>query len=167
MQLVESGAAFIAENWDAVSSLLTGGATAVAAIMTASAIQAAIAWVAANWPLLLIVGSIALIIYMARQMGATWEEIAGVAGGSFGLMYAFAMNHFIVPAQNAFAFFANFIGNLFNDSVAAVKILFLDMAETVLGYLSSVAHGIENLINKIPGLKVNLTTNVEIGRAHV
>lgn len=161
LRLAESGAAFIAENWDAVSSLLIGGAVAIAAIMTASAIQAAIAWVAVNWPLLLIVGSIALIIYMARQMGATWEEIAGVAGGSFGLMYAFAMNHFIVPAQNAFAFFANFIGNLFNDPVAAVKILFLDMAETVLGYLSSVAHGIENLINKIPGLKVNLTTNVE------
>ena len=93
--------------------------------------------------------------------GATWEEIAGVVGGAFGLMYAFAMNNFIVPAQNGFARFANFLGNLFNDPVAAVKILFLDMAETVLGYLSNVAHGIENLINKIPGLSVNLTSGID------
>lgn len=161
VKLVESGAAFIAENWDTVSTLLIGGAAAVAAVMTASAVQTAIAWAAANWPLLLIVGSIVLIIYMARQMGATWEEIAGVVGGAFGLMYAFAMNNFIVPAQNGFARFANFLGNLFNDPVAAVKILFLDMAETVLGYLSNVAHGIENLINKIPGLSVNLTSGID------
>lgn len=161
VKLVESGAAFIAENWDTVSTLLIGGVAAVAAVMTASAVQTAIAWAAANWPLLLIVGSIVLIIYMARQMGATWEEIAGVAGGAFGLMYAFAMNNFIVPAQNGFARFANFLGNLFNNPVAAVKILFLDMAETVLGYLSNVAHGIENLINKIPGLSVNLTSGID------
>lgn len=161
VKLVESGAAFIAENWDMVSTLLIGGAAAVAAVMTASAVQTAIAWAAANWPLLLIVGSIVMIIYMARQMGATWEEIAGVVGGAFGLMYAFAMNNFIVPAQNGFARFANFIGNLFNDPVAAVKILFLDMAETVLGYLSNVAHGIENLINKIPGVSVNLTSGID------
>lgn len=161
VQLVESGAAFIAENWDTVSTLLIAGAAAVAAVMTASAVQTAIAWAAANWPLLLIVGSIVLIIYMARQMGATWEEIAGFVGGCFGLMYAFAMNNFIVPAQNGFARFANFIPNFFEHPVAATKILFLDMAETVLGYLSNVAHGIENLINKIPGLSVNLTSGID------
>lgn len=157
----EDAAAFIAENWDTVSTLLIGGALAVAAVMTASAVQTAIAWAAANWPLLLIVGSIVLIIYMARQMGATWEEIAGVVGGCFGLMYAFAMNNFIVPAQNGFARFANFIPNFFEHPLSATKILFLDMADTVLGYLSNVAHGIENLINKIPGLSVNLTSGID------
>ena len=161
VRLVESGAALVSENWDTVSTLLIGGAVAVAAVMTASALQSAAAWAAANWPLLLIVGSIVLIIYMARQMGATWEDIAGVVGGAFGLMYAFAMNNFLVPAQNGFARFANFIGNLFNDPVAAVKVLFLDMSETVLGYLSNVAHGIESLINKIPGLSVDLTSGID------
>lgn len=161
IKLVESGAQLIAENWDTVSTVLIAGAIAVAAVMAYSAINSAISWAAMNPVLLLIVGSIVLIIYMARQMGATWEEIAGVVGGAFGLMYAFAMNNFIVPAQNGFARFANFLGNLFNDPVAAVKILFLDMAETVLGYLSNVAHGIENLINKIPGLSVNLTSGID------
>ena len=39
--------------------------------------------------------------------------------------------------------------------------LFLDMARTVLGYMSNVAHGIENLINKIPGMSVNLTSGID------
>lgn len=111
--------------------------------------------------MLLIIGTIALIIYMAREMGYTWEEIAGVVGGAFGLMYAFAMNNFLVPAQNGFARFANFVGNVFNDPVAAVKILFLDMAQTVLGYLSNVAHTMENIINAIPGMSVNLTSGID------
>ncbi|MDE7260734.1 MAG: tape measure protein, partial [Oscillospiraceae bacterium] len=111
VHLVESGAAFIGENWDMVSTLLIGGAAAGAAVMTASAVQSAGAWVAANWPLLLIVGSIVLVIYMARQMGATWEDIAGTVGGAFGFMYAFAMNNFIVPGYNAFAYLGNFVKN--------------------------------------------------------
>lgn len=157
IDLAEAGAAWAMENGDLLISL----ALALGAVMVGSAAASAAAWLAANWPMLLIIGTIALIIYMAREMGYTWEEIAGVVGGAFGLMYAFAMNNFIVPAQNGFARFANFVGNVFNDPVAAVKILFLDMAQTVLGYLSNVAHTMENIINAIPGMSVNLTSRID------
>lgn len=157
IDLAEAGAAWGMENGDLLISL----ALALGAVMAGSAAASAAAWLAANWPMLLIIGTIALIIYMAREMGYTWEEIAGVVGGAFGLMYAFAMNNFIVPAQNGFARFANFVGNVFNDPVAAVKILFLDMAQTVLGYLSNVAHTMENIINAIPGMSVNLTSRID------
>ena len=50
---------------------------------------------------------------------------------------------------------------MFNDPVAAVKILILDMATTVLGYISTMAHGIEDLINKIPGVEVSITSGVD------
>ena len=59
---------------------------------------------------------------------------------------------------NGFAIFANFIGNVFNNPVAAVKVLFYDMAQTVLGYLLNIANGIEGLVNKIPGVTVDLTS---------
>ena len=157
IDLAEAGAAWAMENGDLLISL----ALALGAVMVGSAAASAAAWLAANWPMLLIIGTIALIIYMAREMGYTWEEIAGVVGGAFGLMYAFAMNNFLVPAQNGFARFANFVGNVFNDPVAAVKILFLDMAQTVLGYLSNVAHTMENIINAIPGMSVNLTSGID------
>ena len=161
VRLVESGAALIAENWDMVSTLLIAGAIAIAAVMTYSAVQSATAWVAANWPLLLIVGSIVLVIYMARQMGATWEDVAGFVGGCFGLMYAFAMNNFIVPGQNALAYFGNFVGNFLNNPIATIKIAFLDLAVYILGKISSVAHGIENLVNMIPGVSVSMTSGID------
>lgn len=161
VDLLAAGAQWVADNWDFVSTVLIAGAVTVGGVMVASAIQTAIAWAAAYWPLLLIAGGIALVIYMARQMGATWEEIAGVIGGVLGVMYAAVMNTFVIPAQNAFARLANFVGNLFTNPLAAVKMLFLDMAKTVLGYMSNVAHGIENLINKIPGISVNLTSGID------
>lgn len=163
IDLIGAGAQWVADNWDLVSAILIGiGAAALVAggQMVASGIASAAAWAAANWPLLLVVGSVALIIFLARKMGATWEEIGGVVGGVFMLMYAFAMNGFIVPAQNQFAMFANFIGNLFNDPAAAVKILFLDLAQFVVDKIAIAARAIETLINKIPGVKVDLTSGL-------
>lgn len=80
-----------------------------------------------------------------------------------GVMYtlgAFIYNQ-IVFLYNGFAVFANFIGNVFNNPAAAVKVLFYDMAQTVLGYMVNIAKGIEGLINKIPGVTVDLTSGVE------
>ncbi len=67
----------------------------------------------------------------------------------------------LIYLWNIFAAFANFIGNFCNDPVAAVKILFLDMAETVLGYVQTMVKGIEDLINKIPGVQIDITSGID------
>lgn len=85
----------------------------------------------------------------------------GILVGALAVLGAFALNNTIIPLQNGFAMFANFIGNLFNDPVAAVKVLFYDMALTVLGYITNMASGIETLINKIPGVTVDLTSGLD------
>ena len=144
LQLVESGAAFIAENWDTVSALLIGGAAAVAAVMAVSAVQSAVAWAAINWPLLLIVGSIALVIYMVRQMGATWEDIAGVVGGILYELFALGSN-LTADAWNLIATFAEFFANVFNNPVAAVAHLFADLADWVLSILQGLASAIDTV----------------------
>lgn len=56
---------------------------------------------------------------------------------------------------------ANFIGNVFNNPVAAVKVLFYDMCLTVIGYIRNLAQGIEDLINKIPGVTVDITSGLD------
>ena len=61
----------------------------------------------------------------------------------------------------AFAMLANFIGNVFNNPTAAVKILFLEMANTCVGYVLNMARAIENIINKIPGVTVDITSGLE------
>lgn len=164
VDLLAAGVQWVADNWDLITAVLMGvGAAALMAggNMAMAALQSGIAWAAANWPLLLVVAGVALIIYMARQMGATWEEIGGVVGGVFGLMYAFAMNKFIIPGHNAFAYLGNFVGNFLKDPISSIKLLFIDMATFVLGKVSDVAHGMENLINKIPGMSVDLTSGID------
>lgn len=85
----------------------------------------------------------------------------GILMGAFAVLGAHVLNNTIILLQNGFAMFANFIGNLFNDPVAAVKVLFYDMALTVLGYISKMASGIETLINKIPGVTVDITSGLD------
>lgn len=159
---------WVADNFEGIAAILAGllaglGVAAVSAgrKMVASALSSIKAWAMANWPILLVTAAVAALIYMALKAGVTFEEIGGVIGGIFGTLYAFVMNSVIVPAQNAFAAFVNFLGNVFNDPVAAIKILFLDLALTVLGHIKTVAHGIEDLINNIPWVSVDLTSGID------
>lgn len=85
----------------------------------------------------------------------------GIIGGAFAALGAFILNTFIIPLQNAIAMIVNFIGNIFNDPVAAVKVLFYDMCLTVIGYIRNLAQGIEDLINKIPGVTVDITSGLD------
>ena len=66
----------------------------------------------------------------------------------------------LVPWQNGFAAFVNFLANVFTNPLAAVKIAFYDMAITVMQYLQNIAQGLESLLNKIPGVTVDLTSGV-------
>lgn len=161
VDLLADGAQWVADNWDTIMPVLVGLALGVGAVMVASAVSSMVAWAMANWPLLAVIGSITLIIYMAKQMGATWEEIGSVIGGVFMTLYANLMNNLLVPMQNKIAMFANFIGNVFTDPIASIKILFLDMADTVLGYIANIAHAIEDLINLIPGVEINVASKLD------
>jgi len=85
----------------------------------------------------------------------------GIIGGAFAVLGAFLFNSFIVPIQNGFAMIANFLGNVFNNPIAAVKVAFYDMCLTVIGYIRNLAQGIEDLINKIPGVTVDITSGLD------
>ncbi|SCL85123.1 tape measure protein [Sporanaerobacter sp. PP17-6a] len=113
-----------------------------------------------TWPILLVIGVIAIAISAARQFGATWEQILGVVGGIVGVFAAFCYNQF-VWIWNAVAAFVNFFGNVFKHPIASIKALFYDLASTVLGYIAKMAQGIEDLLNKIPFVKVNITSGIE------
>lgn len=50
--------------------------------------------------------------------------------------------------------------NVFNDPIAAIEVLFLDLASNVIGYVTSMAEAIEAVINKIPGVEVDITSGL-------
>lgn len=149
IDLLAMGAQWVADNWDMVSivllavfSVVAVKAAAAEAVMAASAIKSAAAWGIANLPLLLIVGSIALVIYMARQMGATWEDVAGVTGGVLGGLYVFGHN-LVASAWNLLASFGDFFANFLDDPVAAIVHLLADLADFALSVLQSIAGAID------------------------
>lgn len=86
----------------------------------------------------------------------------GIIGAAFYVLGAYIYNSFIYPLWNGFAMLANFIGNAcFGDATAAVKVLFLDMANTCVSYVLNMARAIESIINKIPGVTVNITSGLD------
>lgn len=119
-------------------------------------------------PIMWVVMLIAVLIGALHAGVAAYSKFTGagvsatgIIGGAFAVLGAFLINTFIIPIQNAFAAVANFFGNVFNNPVAAVKVLFYDMCLTVIGYISNLAHAIENLINKIPGVTVDITSGLD------
>ena len=142
--------------------ILTGNtAAASAAVFTFNSALLAnpIVWVV----MLIMVLIAALYAGVAAYNKFTGAAVSasGIIGGAFAVLGAHILNTFIVPLQNAFAMIANFIGNVFNDPVAAVKVLFYDMCLTVIGYIRNLAQGIEDLINKIPGVTVDITSGLD------
>lgn len=160
VKLVESAAGYISENWDTVSSILISGAIAIAAVMTASAVQSAIAWAAANWQLLLIVGTIALVIYMAHEMGYTWEEIGGVIGGLLGAWYAALYNN-VSNSWNLLATFGEFIPNFFRHPIRATANLFQGLFDYIMSVVQNAASAIDALLgSNISGAIAGFRNNV-------
>lgn len=142
--------------------MLTGNMTlanAAATSLNATMLANPIFWVVAG--IFLLIGALYAGVAAYNHFTGASISATGIVAGAFFTLGAMIWNQFIVPTQNGFAAFANFIGNVFNDPVTAVKVLFYDMALTVLGYIRSVANGIQDLINAIPGVEVNLTSGIE------
>lgn len=154
----------------AARSAIKAGATLAeaAATTTATGAQAGLNAALLACPVTLIILSIIALIAVLYAGVAAYNNFAddgvsatGILAGAFAVMGAQIINTSIIPLQNAFAMFANFIGNVFNDPVAALKVLFYDFCLTVFGYIKNLASGIEDLINKIPGVTVDITSGLD------
>lgn len=141
---------------------LTGKTAASSAAVTAfnSALLAnPIVWVIMI--IMVFIGAIYAGVAAYNKFTKSSVSATGIVAGVFSVLGAHVMNNTIVPMQNGFAMIANFIGNVFNDPVAAIKVLFFDMSLTVIGYIKNLAKGIETLINKIPGITIDITSGLD------
>lgn len=154
----------------AISAVAHGTATAAEAAATTGMTAAQVGFNAAllacplTW---IIVGIIAVVaaIYLGvaafNKLTGSSVSATGIIAGVIAVLGAGIMNNFIVPTWNGFAMLGNFLGNVFNDPVAAIKVLFYDMAITVIGYIINMASAIETIINKIPGVEVSITSGLD------
>ena len=120
----------------------------------------AMAWLAVNWPLLLVVLGVILLIAVMGQFGVSTADILGFVMGLFYMLGAVITNIFIL-LYNVFGSFVVFISNLFINPLAAIKMLFMDMGLYIVDTIHWVAKALEDLVNMIPGVEINITSGLE------
>ena len=148
IELLASGAGFVQDNWDLIYPLIMGVVAALA-VMGAQSLAtgaiAAISFMAANWPLLLIVAGVAMLTMALKQNGVTWQQIGQVVGAVFGALYTVGYTS-VMYLWNLFATFAEFFANVFNDPVTAIVHLFSGLLDNILSVVQTVAQAIDALL---------------------
>ena len=152
------GVLLIAANWTNILAFASEKAAAAQAFL--NAVMAANPAALAAAAVLVLVAALYAGVAVMNHFAGTSVSATGIITGAFAVMGAFVFNSVLVPLQNGFAMFANFVGNVFTNPVAAVKVLFYDMAITVLQYMQNIASAVEGVINMIPGVTVDLTSGL-------
>lgn len=171
---------WIANNMDIIGPILLGIAAGLGVYAAFTYGAAAAQWVlnaaagvwnaicAMNPAGLMALGLVVLVAALYAGVAAfnkfTGSSVSatGIVGAAFYVLGAGIYNTFIYPVWSGLATLANFIGNgCFGNATGAVKVLFLDMANTCVSYVLNMAKAIESIINKIPGVTVNITSGLE------
>lgn len=99
-------------------------------------------WLAVNWPILVVFLAIAAIIIILRKMGVTFDQVIGFIGGLIGGFTAYMHNN-VAAIYNYWVSFVEFFANCFNHPVYSIKKLFVNLANSVLDLVKSIASAID------------------------
>lgn len=145
----------ITANWNIIEPILIAIGIVMLPLIIAKLwamlpplLAAAGTWLIMNWPILLIIGLIALFIFFLQKMGVTTGEIVGYIVGTFTWLGAVIYNVFAM-CYNVSSSFAEFLLNVFNNPIDAIKALFYDMGIYVNQIFTGIARQIDKLINSI------------------
>lgn len=143
-------ATVVQENWDIIAPILTAIAMVLLynmivslGIVIAEVYMLAAAWLVANWPILVVIAAIAVLIYILQLCGVTAGDMVGAIIGYFYMAYEH-MKSIFASILNYVMSWAEFFINLFIDPVYAFKKLFVDMGLIVLQILFNITKGIED-----------------------
>lgn len=124
-------------------------------------------------PITWIIGAVILLVAafyagvaaVNRFTGASISA-TGLIGAAIGGFAASTTNSFI-SIYNIIAEVVNFFANVWQHPVAATKILFYDLAITVIGYMAEMARSVEAIINRIPGVDVQISAGLDNFKARI
>ncbi|MCD9026052.1 tape measure protein [Cohnella silvisoli] len=132
----------IVNNMDIVKNVLI----AIGVVVLGLAAYWLIMWAIATWPVLAIIGAIALLLIGLNRLGVSTKQVVGLVAGYFNAAFAQIFNK-VAFIWNIFLSFAEFLVNVFIDPVYAVKKLFYDMLKEVSGFFDSMIGGIVKGLN--------------------
>lgn len=154
LSFIGQGALFAADNLDFIIpvlaaigvayAILHAQAIATATANVAGALATAAAWAVANWPILLLAAILVAAMAAAQQFGIGMQEVGGLVGVAFGMIYATGYNTF-ATLWNVAASFAEFFANVFNHPVTAIVHLFTDAFDAILSMVENAAKAIDAL----------------------
>ena len=118
-----------------------------------------------TWMIAGIAGLVAVFyaaVAIVNKFAGTSISATGLIAGAFGWLGTQIVNTFVM-VQNYIASFVNFFANVFTHPIASVKMLFLDLLTFVFKIYERIAGLVENIKNLIPGVNVDLTSNITAG----
>lgn len=164
-QLIGNGltkAAALATAAHAAALEMESGAT-FAATAAQYGFNAALLACPITWIVLAIIALIAVIYAVVGAYNYFTNSSISATGIIIGTFYSLwaAIYNIMVLLCNIFADVANFFANVWKNPVKSVEILFLDMCNNVISFVTGMARAIETVINKIPGVEVDITSGLE------
>ena len=111
-------------------------------------------------PLLLVIAILGTIIFVLGQMGVTVSDVFGFIGGAIGVLLA-SLYNILAFIVNAILGLVESIVNGVMNAVTIVNKLFYDAGIGIMEFVQKIAKTIESIINKIPGVEVNITGGLD------
>lgn len=145
---ISTAMGFVANNIDYVIAILA----TLGVIAVVVGIKMFASWIAATWPLLLIIGIVVAIIAIFKNLGYTGTEIFGAIVGSINVAIQWCKNFGLTIANMALgswevlkAFSSNTI-TAFKNAGLNIRAFFEGTTATILGFIVKIAEG----LNKLP-----------------
>ncbi|WP_252238630.1 tail length tape measure protein [Clostridium sp. VAP51] len=149
----------VRNNWGIIESILIAIGiyllgTIIPSVFTliAQGLAVAATWIIANLPILMVIGAIALLIYVLMQCGITTQQVCGFIGGIFMVIFGYIYNR-IVFIWNIFASLAEFVENVFNHPLYSIQRLFYNIWNSIVEFVGSALDWIVEKAKSIPFLK--------------
>lgn len=146
---------YVVTHWEEVKPVLTGIAVALGVVTAAQwALNIAMSF---NPVTLVIAGIVTLIVLFYKvvdrinKVKNTSISATGIIAGVFGGLYAVVKNT-VASTWNTIATVINFIYNFSENKIAAIKVLFLDLADNALGGIQTVVQSLIELSSHVPKL---------------
>ena len=147
---------FMGNNFQTVM----GVAAAVVGFFAAKMIVAAVSSMIANWQIWLIIAAVAGLIFILNKCGISVGAVFGFIAEITGRLYAFVYN-IIADIWNYIAIFAEFLANVFDNPVLAIKKTMGNLFDWLLGLFESIASVIDTIFGS------NLQKSVSTWRGNV
>lgn len=141
--------------------------TVLGIVAMVAGISAFMSWIAAIWPLLLIIAVVAMVIAWVQSFGVTTEQIVGAIAGSVtwfvGLLYNSLLSviGFFKGLWAALGAIWDNIGIGLHNLVQDAKNLFWELAVTAANAIADIL----KTLNKIPGVNLDGAIDWAVGKA--